>query len=85
MANGNACSGRKIVRIYGLSFVKSCDILAVVLRYPVFGGSSSGDGFLSPDLTKGGLLMYVTYSDLIQIGILVVSVCSLIVQICKKK
>ena len=54
-------------------------------RYPAFGGSPSGDCFLSPDLTKGGLLMYITYSDMIQIGILVVGICSLVVQICKKK
>lgn len=27
----------------------------------------------------------VTYSDLIQIGILIVSICSLVYQICKRK
>ena len=42
--------------------------------------SSTGGSFLSPDLTKGGLPM-VTYSDLIQIGILIVGICSLIIQI----
>ena len=36
--------------------------------------------FLSSDLTRGGLPM-VTYSDLIQVGILIVGICSLIVQI----
>ena len=35
--------------------------------------------FLSSDLTRGGLPM-VTYSDLIQVGILIVGICSLIVQ-----
>jgi len=41
---------------------------------------SEGD----PALQKGGLPM-VTYSDLIQVGILIVGICSLVVQICKKK
>lgn len=43
-----------------------------------------GGGFLSPDLWKGGLPM-VTYTDLIQIGILIVGICNLIIQISKKK
>jgi len=40
--------------------------------------------FLSPDLTKGGLTM-VTYSDLIQTGILVVAIIALFFQANKKK
>ena len=35
-------------------------------------------------LRKGGLLM-VTYSDLIQVGILIVGICSLFIQVRKKK
>ena len=37
-----------------------------------------------PDLTKGGLTM-VTYSDLIQVGILIVGIISLFIQAHKKK
>ena len=37
-----------------------------------------------PDLTKGGLTM-VTYSDLIQTGILVVAIIALFLQANKKK
>lgn len=45
----------------------------------------AGGSFLPSDLTKGGLPMMVTYSDLIQIGILVVGICSLFIQVYKKK
>ncbi len=40
--------------------------------------------FLSPDLTKGGCQM-VTYSDLIQTGILIVGIIALFLQANKKK
>ena len=36
-----------------------------------------GGSFLSPDPRKGGLPMMVTYSDLIQIGILIVGIIGL--------
>ena len=49
------------------------------VRSPVYQGC-----FLPPDHKKGGLTM-VTYSDLIQIGILVVAILSLIVQINQAK
>jgi len=39
---------------------------------------------LPPDLTKGGLPM-VTYSDLIQTGILIVAIIALFIQANKKK
>ena len=36
-------------------------------------------------LPEKEVLLMVTYSDLIQIGILIVGICSLVFQICKKK
>lgn len=45
----------------------------------IIGGTS-----LPPDLTKGGLTM-VTYSDLIQTGILIVGIIALFMQANKKK
>ena len=44
----------------------------------------TGGSFLPPDLWKGGLLM-ITYSDLIQTGILVVGIIALFIQANKKK
>ena len=41
----------------------------------------TGGSFLSPDLFREGGCPMVTYTDLIQIGILLVGVCNLIVQI----
>ena len=38
-----------------------------------------------PDKRKEGGTMYVTYADLIQVGILVVALANLIYQICKGK
>lgn len=40
--------------------------------------------FLPPDSAKGVLTM-VTYSDLIQVGILIVGIISLFIQVYKKK
>lgn len=54
------------------------------INLPARSALFDGGGFLSPDHTRGGLLM-VTYSDLIQIGILIVSICSLVIQISKTK
>ena len=45
----------------------------------------TGGSFLPPNLLKGGLPMMVTYSDLIQIGILIVGICGLFLQVYKKK
>ena len=44
----------------------------------------TGGSFLPPDPWKGGLLM-ITYSDLIQTGILVVGIIALFIQANKKK
>ena len=41
--------------------------------------------FVPSDPTRGGLPMMVTYSDLIQIGILIVGICGLFIQVYKKK
>ena len=43
-----------------------------------------GGSFLSPDPAKGGLPMMVTYSDLIQIGILIVGIIGLFLDYKKK-
>ncbi len=48
---------------------------------PVFPEGSSSP----PDERKGGDAMYVTYQDLIQIGILIVALANLIYQIYKGK
>ena len=48
---------------------------------PVFPEGSSSP----PDERKGGDAMYVTYQDLIQIGILIVALANLIYQVCKGK
>lgn len=47
--------------------------------------SSMEGSFLPSDPAKGGLPMMVTYSDLIQIGILIVGICGLFLQVYKKK
>ena len=70
-----------------LHFVNACDILVPVL--PINGKrlvplTKSGGASLPPDLTKGGLPM-VTYSDLIQTGILIVAIIALFIQANKKK
>ena len=44
-----------------------------------------GGSFLSPDPAKGGLPMMVTYSDLIQIGILIVGIIGLFIVTNRKK
>ena len=46
-------------------------------RPTLFGGA------VPPDERKEGMPMYVTYQDLIQIGILLVVLADLIYQICK--
>ena len=43
-----------------------------------------GGSFLSPDPAKRGLPMMVTYSDLIQIGILIVGIIGLFLAYKKK-
>lgn len=53
-------------------------------RQAVSSPVSSGGASWPPDLTKGGLTM-VTYSDLIQVGILIVGIISLFIQAHKKK
>lgn len=70
-----------------LPFVEVYDILVLVL--PINGKrlvplTKSGGASLPPDLTKGGLPM-VTYSDLIQTGILIVAIIALFIQTNKKK
>ena len=70
-----------------LPFVEVYDILVLVL--PINGKrlvplTKSGGASLPPDLTKGGLTM-VTYSDLIQTGILIVGIIALFLQANKKK
>lgn len=70
-----------------LPFVEVYDILVLVL--PINGKrlvplTKSGGASLPPDLTKGGLPM-VTYSDLIQTGILIVAIIALFIQANKKK
>lgn len=45
----------------------------------------TGGNFLPSDPARGGLPMMVTYSDLIQIGILIVGICGLFIQVYKKK
>lgn len=70
-----------------LPFVEVYDMISVVL--PINGKrlvplTKSGGASLPPDLTKGGLPM-VTYSDLIQTGILIVAIIALFIQANKKK
>ena len=52
---------------------------ALPLLYFAVGSSSP------PDKRKQGDAMYVTYQDLIQIGILIVALANLIYQVCKGK
>ena len=54
---------------------------------PNYSGQPScvGGSFLSHDLAKGGLPMMVTYSDLIQIGILIVGIIGLVLASKKKR
>ena len=69
-----------------LPFVEVYDILVLVL--PINGKRlvprHRQGRFFAPDLTKGGLPM-VTYSDMIQTGILVVAIIALFIQANKKK
>lgn len=54
---------------------------------PIVSAKDGGQLLVLRSPRRGGLPM-VTYSDLIQVGILIVGICSLIVQIiriCKKK
>ncbi len=65
-------------------------MLSVVLRYQVLPNTVGGwlplrgQLLLPPDERKGAVLM-VTYSELIQLGILIVSIISLVIQVVKKK
>lgn len=68
-----------------LLFVGDCDILMVALPDQAVGPLRTGGSFLPSDLKRGGLPMMVTYSDLIQIGILIVGICGLFIQVYKKK
>jgi hypothetical protein len=75
-----------------LLFVVSCDILSEGKNISFSAASNggrlallTGGSFLPPNLLKGGLPMMVTYSDLIQIGILIVGICGLFLQVYKKK
>ena len=54
------------------------------MKKPLSGRVLPGGSRRSALPVKGVLLM-VTYSDLIQVGILIVSLCTLVFQICKKK
>ena len=71
-----------------LHFVNACDILVPVL--PINGKRlvplTKSGALLCPLIafTKGGLPM-VTYSDLIQTGILIVAIIALFIQANKKK
>ena len=71
----------------GLRSVGWCGMLIAAL--PISGKrlvplTKSGALLGPPDLTKGGLTM-VTYSDLIQTGILIVAIIALFIQANKKK
>ena len=73
----------------GIPLYKLACFVELWYIFPGAAGSSgrpsfTGGIFLPPDLTKGGLTM-VTYSDLIQTGILVVAIIALFLQANKKK
>ena len=71
--------------IGGLSFGKKGGIVLPVPPAPVSGRPLKGGASCPLISQKGGRLMnYVTYSDLIQISILVISICSLVIQLRKK-
>ena len=74
--------GRNLLKC--LIYPAPYDILPMVLPVTVGGWPSlRGQLLLPPDLRKGGCPM-VTYSDLIQLGILIVGIIGLFVQIKKK-
>ena len=75
------------VRIWALRLLENYVILSLVLSINgkrLVPRCVSGELLGSPVLMKGGLTM-VTYTDLIQIAILTVSIISLFVQVNNKK
>ena len=73
----------------GIPLYKLACFVELWYIFPGAAGSSgrpsfTGGIFLPPDLTKGGLPMMVTYSDLIQIGILIVGIIGLFLSHKKK-
>ena len=69
---------------FPLQAVKICGILSVALLDSSGQPSRRGAPSWPSDLTKGGLPMMVTYSDLIQIGILIVGIIGLFLSHKKK-
>ena len=69
---------------FPLQAVKICGILSVALLNCSGQPSRRGAPSWPSDLTKGGLPMMVTYSDLIQIGILIVGIIGLFLSHKKK-
>lgn len=89
---------RDIAKIYGIRFLVAAQILQSSLAfchslcYAVDGATSNGrrsapiigGSFCAPTFQRGGVRM-VTYSDLIQIGILIVGIISLFIAANNKK
>ena len=89
---------RDIAKIYGIRFLVAAQILQSSLAfchslcYAVDGATSNGrrsapiigGSFCAPAFQRGGVRM-VTYSDLIQIGILIVGIISLFIAANNKK
>lgn len=55
------------------------------IKTPHWGRGAATEAAGGRHFLKKEVLLMVTYSDLIQIGILIVGICSLVFQICKKK
>ena len=75
---------RKLRETLGLRFMLKYDILTLALPDRSGQPSRRGAAPLPPDTKKGGLPMMVTYSDLIQIGILIVGIIGLFLSHKKK-
>ena len=82
-----AFTGQRIKRL--LPGIRNCVILSAWENHRAKGGFTPlfhSEGLKSPpDERKEGDTMYVTYQDLIQIGILIVALANLIYQIYKGK
>ena len=74
-----------------MQFWKTCAIVNMVL--PINGKRAASHRvlrrvkrlFVPSDTSKGGLRQMVTYSDMIQLGILIVGIISLFIQVNNKK
>ncbi|RRK30596.1 hypothetical protein EBB54_03790 [Schaedlerella arabinosiphila] len=73
------------LKIRILCFIKSHAIIAAWETKEPGGFPSYSGGADPPDERKGGLPMYVTYADLIQIGIFIVTLIGLCYTIFKGK